>query len=285
MRMLKEAMNMGTNGGAASGTATINGAAIYYEVRGEGVPVLFIPGANDATSFRPVAEALADTFTVVTFDLRGTSHSPPPKGWTQTSVGELAEDAAGLVSHLGFAPVVVFGASAGGAIAIELVLRHPELVRGVVVHDPFILAFLGDQLPAVMAQLQKDVGKGMAAGGPRVAMDGFYRSFVGDAVWEGLDDESRQRLLANGEVMFDVLLGAFASYQPDEAGLVSLTRPVRVLLGRDTLVPFLAGIGHRLAQLTKGETVTVSGGHNPFFDRPDQMASELRPHLLDAAAP
>jgi pimeloyl-ACP methyl ester carboxylesterase len=201
-------MTMGTNGGARSGTATIDGADIYHEVRGEGIPVLFVPGANDAASFRPVAEALADTFTVVTFDLRGTSRSPRPEGWTQTSVGELAEDAAGLVNHLGLAPVVAFGTSAGGAIAVEMVLRHPELVRGVVVHDPFILTFLDDQLPAVMAQLQEDVGKGMAAGGPRLAADGFYRSFVGDAVWEGLDDESRERLLGNGEVMFEVLLGA-----------------------------------------------------------------------------
>jgi hypothetical protein len=56
-----------------------------------------------------------------------------------------------------------------------------------------------------------------------------------------------------------------------------------VLLGRDTRVPFLAGIGQYLAQLTGGHTVTVSGGHAPFFDRPDQLASELRPHLLDAA--
>ncbi|GAB3318536.1 hypothetical protein GCM10027451_37520 [Geodermatophilus aquaeductus] len=54
-------------------TIDVNGTTLYYERRGEGPSVLFIAGATgDAGHFRGVAEALADEFTVVTFDRRGT---------------------------------------------------------------------------------------------------------------------------------------------------------------------------------------------------------------------
>ena len=93
----------------------VNGTTLYYERTGTGPSVLFIAGTTgDAGHFTQVATRLATEFTVVTYDRRGNSRSPRPAGWTQTSVPEQAEDAAGLIQALQLAPIAVFAASPGG---------------------------------------------------------------------------------------------------------------------------------------------------------------------------
>src|SRR5262252_7177573 len=122
-----------------------NGATLYYEKEGAGTAVLFIAGSTgDAGNFARAADLLADEFTVVTYDRRGNSRSPRPPGWTTTSVGEQADDAAGLIQVLGLSPAVVFGASAGGLIELDLMIRHPQLVRAGIVQEPSMFSVLPD---------------------------------------------------------------------------------------------------------------------------------------------
>ncbi|MGO4784182.1 alpha/beta fold hydrolase [Cryobacterium sp. W22_MBD10_FK3] len=127
----------------------VNGCRLYAEVRGAGPPLLIIGAASDdAEMFRPIAERLAgftfaagsaesvgvSGFTVVTLDPRGTGRSSR-EGWPCDSRAH-ADDAAGLLNDLGLAPAAIFGASAGGIVAVRLALRHPELVRQVLVYEP-----------------------------------------------------------------------------------------------------------------------------------------------------
>jgi pimeloyl-ACP methyl ester carboxylesterase len=118
-----------------------NGAELYCETRGHGPAVLFISGATgDAGHFAEPAERLADKFTVITYDRRGNSRSPRPAGWTRTSIREQAADADALVRTLGVAPVAAFGTSGGGDVGIELMLRYPATLRGIVIHEPALIA-------------------------------------------------------------------------------------------------------------------------------------------------
>src|SRR5215475_16202666 len=58
-------------------TLKVPGASLYYEVAGSGPVLLMIPGAPaDAGTFAPIAAALADRYTVVSYDWRGSSRSP-----------------------------------------------------------------------------------------------------------------------------------------------------------------------------------------------------------------
>lgn len=115
----------------------VNGATLYFERRGLGPSVLLISGATgDAGHWTLVAEALANEFTVITYDRRENSRSHRPPGWVATSVDEQADDAAGLLQALDLAPAVVVGTSGGANILSNLLLRHSSVLRGAVFHEP-----------------------------------------------------------------------------------------------------------------------------------------------------
>ncbi|TFC01103.1 alpha/beta hydrolase [Cryobacterium adonitolivorans] len=123
------------------GVFDVGGCRLYAEVRTAASPpgrALLIIGAasDDAEMFRPIAERLAAVtrFTVVTYDPRGTRRSGR-NGWPCDSARH-ADDAATLLHRLGLVPAAVFGASAGGIVALQLALLHPSLVRQVLVYEP-----------------------------------------------------------------------------------------------------------------------------------------------------
>lgn len=120
------------------GRHDVNGCRLYAEVRGHG-PAILIIGAcsDDAEMFRPIAERLTG-FTVVTYDPRGTLRSSRD-GWPCDSA-QHADDAGELLRVLGLVKpgrgAHIFGASAGGIVALQLALRHPELVGRVLAYEP-----------------------------------------------------------------------------------------------------------------------------------------------------
>jgi 3-oxoadipate enol-lactonase len=109
-------------------TARINGIDLYYEVHGNGEPLLLIMGlgANTSSWFSQIA-AFSREYQVIAFDNRGAGRSDKPN--EAYSMGQLADDARGILDHLGIPSAHVFGMSLGGMIAQELVLRAPERVR------------------------------------------------------------------------------------------------------------------------------------------------------------
>src|SRR5918998_1235989 len=121
---------------------------LHHDVRGTGTPVLLVPGLpGDGGQFDVVADRLADRHTVITYDRRGYSRSPRPVGWDATTVSEQAADAAQLLEAVANVPAVVYGTSNGALFAIELALTRPELVAGVMLHEPPLLSVLADPEP------------------------------------------------------------------------------------------------------------------------------------------
>jgi pimeloyl-ACP methyl ester carboxylesterase len=261
----------------------VDGAKIYHEVRGSGPSVLFIAGATgDSGHFGRVAEILSDEFTVVTYDRRANSRSPRPDGWESTSTEEQSEDAARLIEALAIAPAAIFGNSAGAIIGLDLVIRHPDLVRGAILHEPPMTAGMSNPEEMTRA-IQQVVEGGMQRGGPRGGMEAFLRFFTGDETFENLDPRLRQRVLGNGETFFGTELGVVDSYRPDEATLAAVEVPVRIMVGTES-APFFGEAARWLADRLNVEKVEVGrlpGGHTCHFDRPDEMAQTIRPLLRE----
>jgi len=105
---------------------------LYYEQYGSGEPILFIHGLGSSTvDWQPQVEFFSKYYQVITFDLRG--HGQSDKPTTTYRMVDLAHDVVGLVQALDVVPVHVVGLSLGGAIAFQLVVAHPEVVKTVTI--------------------------------------------------------------------------------------------------------------------------------------------------------
>ena len=115
------------------GSVGSDGFDLYYEELGEGVPILLIPPAGStASTWGAATEELARIGRVITYDRRGYARSggePVRSMFTHTT------DAAELLEYVRCSPAVVVGTSAGAAIAVDLAVRRPDLVRAVIAHE------------------------------------------------------------------------------------------------------------------------------------------------------
>ena len=114
-----------------SGPVDIGDVDMWVERRGDGPDVLLIAGLSDpAEAWQFQLDGLADRYRLTAFDNRGTGRTPLPEG--PMSVEGMADDAAALLRALDVGNAHVAGFSGGSKIAQELALRHPDLVRSLV---------------------------------------------------------------------------------------------------------------------------------------------------------
>ena len=110
---------------------SVNGFSLYYEIQGDGEPVVLIPGfAAGRETWVLQTPSLSRDFRVITFDPRGVSESDKPEG--PQSISLLADDLAHLLQALGISKAHIVGASFGGFVAQEFALRYPFMTRKLV---------------------------------------------------------------------------------------------------------------------------------------------------------
>jgi pimeloyl-ACP methyl ester carboxylesterase len=110
---------------------SVNGFRLYYEIEGDGEPVVLIPGfAAGRETWCMQTPSLSRNFRVITFDPRGVSESDKPEG--PQSISLLADDLAHLLQALGISSAHIVGASFGGFVAQEFALRYPFMTRKLV---------------------------------------------------------------------------------------------------------------------------------------------------------
>ncbi|MFE1952380.1 alpha/beta fold hydrolase [Streptomyces sp. NPDC059524] len=122
---------------------TVDGAKLYYEVRGRG-PVLLIAqsGEGDAGRSADLVDRLVDRYTVVTYDRRGLSRSEIAAPGRGVRMGQHADDAHRLLAELTDRPALMLGCSMGASIGLHLAVRHPEQLATLVAHEPVSPALL-----------------------------------------------------------------------------------------------------------------------------------------------
>jgi len=109
--------------------AKVNGTELYYEVHGQGAPVVLAHGgaSNHISWFNQVV-ALRDHYTVVTYDQRGFGFSEENGDYQASAFEDLRE----LLDHLGYGKVALLGQSLGGVVVAGFTSRYPERVRALV---------------------------------------------------------------------------------------------------------------------------------------------------------
>lgn len=108
-----------------------NDIDMYYEIHGEGEPLVLIAGLNsDHMLYRGILPHLASSYQVVVFDNRGVGQTSKPD--IPYSIEMMADDTAGLLSALNITGAHILGTSMGGRIAVALALRHPRHVKSLI---------------------------------------------------------------------------------------------------------------------------------------------------------
>jgi pimeloyl-ACP methyl ester carboxylesterase len=143
--------------------ADVNGISLYYEIHGAGRPLVLLHGGlGSGEMFGPALPVLAEKHQVITVDLQG--HGRTADIDRPIDVRLMADDIAALIGHLGLDRPDVMGYSLGGGVALQVAIRHPDVVGRLVVVSahikrsatyPEILAQQG-QVSAAAAEFMKD---------------------------------------------------------------------------------------------------------------------------------
>ena len=132
----------------------INGLHIYYEIHGEGRPLVLLHGGlGSGSMFAPVMPLYAANHRVVTVDLQG--HGRTADVDRPIDVRLMADDIAELIRRLGLEKPDVMGYSLGGGVATFVASKYPELVRRAVVVSANVRR---DAIPPEMLAQQAQVG-------------------------------------------------------------------------------------------------------------------------------
>ena len=112
----------------------INDIELYYEIHGEGEPIVFISGFSaDHTAWREIVDKFQENYQVIIFDNRGAGQTDAPlKDYT---IEEMAEDVATLCEKLNVKKAHFVGNSMGGFILQVLAYRYPHLVKSAIMSN------------------------------------------------------------------------------------------------------------------------------------------------------
>jgi len=196
-----------------SGHVEANGLRYYYEIRGEGEPLLLLHGGlGSIDMFRPILPALAAKRQVIGIDLQG--HGRTRLGTRPIRLEAIGADLAVVLAALGYDKVDVLGYSFGGGAAFQLAVQHPDKVRRLVMVSA---GYAQDGFYPEMLPMQAQVGAAMAEHMKDTPM---YKSYVAVAPDPG---EFPRLLDALGELM----------RQPYDfsADVAKLTMPVMLVYG------------------------------------------------------
>jgi pimeloyl-ACP methyl ester carboxylesterase len=251
----------------------INGVRLFYDSTGDGEPLMLVHGAwVDHTSWNAVIPRLAESFRVVSYDLRGHGQSriePPDAGTVHDDIADLVA----LIDHLELGAVNIAGISSGACIALRLAVEHPTLVRRVLPHEPPLAQLLIDDpenkpLLDQVGELLGATASTIEAGEHRAAAQLFFDNVVG-LPWTDLARDE-QDLIASHASAFAGQLRDPDAVALDPNALTGLRTPVLLSQG-ETSPPFATLIVDELAALMPGATrvVVPDAGHVPQMTHPD----------------
>jgi pimeloyl-ACP methyl ester carboxylesterase len=141
-----------------SGHAEIDGINYYYEIRGEGEPLLLLHGGlGSIDMFGPVLPMLTQGRQVIAVDLQG--HGRTTLGDRPIGLNPIGHDMALLLKQLGYGRVDVLGYSFGAGVGFRLAVQHPDIVRRLALVSA---GFAQDGFYPEMIAAQAQIGSAMA---------------------------------------------------------------------------------------------------------------------------
>ncbi|MEI8329272.1 MAG: alpha/beta hydrolase [Chlamydiia bacterium] len=259
--------------------AHVNGIKMYYEIHGQGQPIILLQGfTRNTLNWRHMAESLQKKYQVILLDNRGsgrTQHPSPPY-----SMAMMAKDVAELLKTLGIKTGFFVGHSMGGAILQQLCIDYPELVKKAVICSSFA------QLPYPCIMQMDAVSE--------MALAGVAPEFIFQTVLPGLFSSQCLSIEGNPEKIIQSMLHDPYLQKPE--GYIGQVEALKAFNSTDNLsdieCPCLIVVGEndlctplscsillqtkiKMAQLK----VIPQQGHMINEEVPDQLCQEIQAFL------
>ena len=227
----------------------VNGAQLHYVEKGNGVPVVFVHGGlEDYRAWQPQMEAFSQRHRTIAYSRRHNYPNPKVAPGTHHSAIVDADDLAALIRNLKLAPAHVVGVSYGAYTALFLAVRHPALVRSLVLAEPPVLRWLPELeggkalFTDFMSKVWEPAARGFREGdaaGVKAAMDGFgeigYSGSDEKMTFATLPPEVRSRLLENAHEWRALTMSKDAFPALPVAAVKRIRRPTLLLSGQRSL--------------------------------------------------
>jgi pimeloyl-ACP methyl ester carboxylesterase len=250
---------------------------LSWRDRGAG-PLLLLLHESAATGaiWEPLIDAFGADARTIAPDRRGWGDSGAPEQYAATTVEEQAADADGLLREIDAGPAVVCGAGLGAVVALELLLRHRDLVRAAVLVEPPLLAFLPEATEGLSYD-RREISEAVGRGGPDAAMEAYLGGELphlgsgAERIPDAVGAEARKRPLS----LF-AELGTVPAWSLRTAEMLVLEAPSRIVVGRST-PPLLRATSEQLGiRLGATELVDVGGEGLPHVDAAPPVADVIR---------
>ena len=258
------------------------GVELGFSEAGEGSPSLLLHETGvDSRAWLPVASALAPSARAIVYDRRGWGASTAPEGYSRTTVPEQSEDSVELLAELAAGePAVLAGAGLGAVMALDLMLRRPDLVAGAVLVEPPLLALL----PEATEMLGAD-GRAIeaVAGDGRGALVELYLSGGLAALGAGAERLPPELAVAARERPASLIaeLGAVPAWEMPVSRLAAVTRPALIVTCAGTPPLLLAAAEALSLRLAAAELRQLASPGVPHVVAPERIA-ELVAEVAEA---
>ena len=254
----------------------VRGVEIAWSGRGEGPPVLLIhETAATGAIWDPLSIALSEDRLAISYDRRGWGSSSSPEDYRRTTVEEQSEDAAELIEAVAGDPPVVGGAGAGAVIALDLLLRRPDLVSAALLIEPPLLQLL----PSATEALSDDRSQLEAVAGANEDLIDLYLSGALPALGPGVARLPEPIAQAARERPASVLaeLGIATGWRTALPRLARAERPSAIVTSESTS-PLLRDSAAALAGLLAGTSSrqVESGQALPQLGAAAELAAIVR---------
>lgn len=258
-------------------TVVGNGVTFNYVREGAGPSVLLVHGyLFGADWWRPQIDALRDRFDVVAVDLRGHHGSETTADgydlWNQ------AADMRAVIDALDLGPVHLVGLSMGGMIGMRLALRHPELVRSLVLMDTSAAPEDRERVERYEAMMEV-----VAAGQLDAVLPALPPIFLADDFIAARRDDVDAwlaRLAAADHMGLVRALDAINKRDDISHRLAEIRVPTLVIHGEDDVSIPVERARELAGGIPGARLELVSGGHQSNVDRPEETSRLIRDFLL-----
>lgn len=260
-----------------TGCVTTEGDEIYYEVRGQGRPLLMIAGGGgDAGFFTRAAEILSNEYKVITYDRRANSRSTgrAPQNF---DIRQQSRDAVAVLHAVDERSAFIFGNSGGAVIALDMAATQPQAVRAIIAHEPPLVRIH----PHSKGWHQFFAGIywfGYTFGAPFAMMAFASQLGIPSSGYRSVPSDASERMNKNHDFFVKNEMLPFTNYQPDIQRLKESAIPLYMAAGQITLdrKKFYGETAPILASQLRCNMVTFPGHHMSYIEHAEAWTSTLR---------